>query len=99
MASSSVIPFQPRNCRLSRVANIAPAALYVLSEHRSLLSRYQDSCRQADVLNASVGELWLRAYLTSIQIALVIAGLHRSRTLEHEAVKCPSTRIPEKFSE
>lgn len=78
MASdSNVIALQPRDYRPGNVTNLRRASIISFTEHRSLLSRYQDSCRQADVLNASVGELWLRAYLTSIQIALVIAGLHR----------------------
>ncbi len=73
--TASLHTLQPRHHRRSRVANIAPARVFRFSEHRSLLSRYQDSCRQADVLNASIGELWLRAYLTSITAALVIAGV------------------------
>jgi hypothetical protein len=76
MTSPNVIPLHPRNHRRSRVLDMHGATVTRLSEHRSLGSRYQDSCRQADVLNASIGELWLRAYLASINYALVIAGLH-----------------------
>ena len=75
MTSPNVIPLHPRNHRRSRVLDMHGATVTRLSEHRSLGSRYQDSCRQADVLNASIGELWLRAYLTSITAALVIAGV------------------------
>ncbi len=67
---------QPRHYRRNRGSNLHGCPIVTLAEYRSLVSRYQDSCRQADVLNASIGELWLRAYLASINYALVIAGLH-----------------------
>lgn len=74
--TASLHTLQPRHYRRNRVSNLHGCPIVTLAEHRSLVSRYQDSCRQADVLNASIGELWLRAYLASINYALVIAGLH-----------------------
>ena len=77
MTSPNVVRFpEARNYRARRVAHLEPAALYRLSEHRSLPDRYDLHRRQAAGVNASIGELWLRAYLASINYALVIAGLH-----------------------
>ena len=70
------------------IAHPRPAEVFRLSEHRSLVFRYQDSCRQADVLNASLGELWLRAYLASINYALVIAGVAHAHQHGREEHSC-----------
>lgn len=85
------------NYRRGRVANLLPATLYRFSEHRSLVSRYQDSCRQADVLNASFVDLWLRAYAASVYAAMCIAGLHVPNNGRGEQT-CRTETVPAEFA-